>query len=125
MSTQTEMNFDAMSKQVLPTIVQRFFNFHAKHPEIYKQFKKYTKDLLGPKPNRVIGAQMIIEKIRYEMLLKEDDIEIYKINNSFTPGYARLFLQEHPRYHGLMPIKESIFDDYIDISANKKTDEKV
>lgn len=109
---QQTMNLESSAD--MPKAVQKFFDFHARNPEIYKQFKRFTKELLGSKPTRTIGSQMIIERIRYELFLnKQDEREEYKINNNYAPGYARLFVKDFPEYDGLIRLRGSIFDDYI------------
>lgn len=120
---QIKLDFNPSIKSIVanidestPSIVRRFFEFHRKHPEIYKHFKKYAHDLLGSRPTRTIGSQMIIERIRYEIYLTEDDVEIFKINNSFAPGYARLFMHDHPEYNGLINTRDSMFDEYIPLN---------
>ena len=115
----TANNFSLSLEGMAPT-VRRFFEFHQRHPEIYRHFIKYAKDLLGAKPNRAISSQMIVEVIRYNILLKEDDVELYKINNDFAAGYARLFMRDFPRYNGLITTRKSVYDDYFDNNKSIK-----
>lgn len=109
-----QQTIDFQASADMPKAVQKFFDFHARNPEIYKQFKRFTKELLGSKPTRTIGAQMIIERIRYELFLNQmDEREEYKINNNYAPGYARLFMKDHPEFDGLIRLRTSIFDEFI------------
>jgi hypothetical protein len=96
----------------IPKIVKRFFEFDNNHPEIYKYFQKFALEAIGDKPTRTVGAQLIAERIRWEIIIKEDKTEDFKFPNEFVPGYARKFMQLNPRYRGLINTRSSVFDPY-------------
>lgn len=96
-----------------PDKVKRFERFHMKHPRVYREFKRKALKVFGRKPTRVVSGRMIFESVRYDIYIMQDDEELYKMNNNYCPAYIRMFEKEFPRYAGLMPTKESIFDSWI------------
>lgn len=83
------------------TIAKAFEHFHAQNPAIYDLFKRYAYHLLREKGKKLISSKMIINRIRWEKYV-ETTSKDYRINDAFTPHYARLFIADHPEY------KESI-----------------
>ena len=106
---QTALEFDKDK----PAKVKKFEKYHAKHPRVYKAFRKKALDLIGKKPIRVISGRMIFESVRYDIFIQNDEAEIYKLNNDYCPAYIRLFIRNHPAYAGLIKIKDSVFDNWI------------
>jgi hypothetical protein len=51
---------------------------------------------------------MIIERIRWETMIKAK--QGFKISNSMTAFYSRLFTLENPTYSNLFKFKPSVFD---------------
>ena len=70
-----------------------FAQFDRDHPEVYKYFCKFTKQAIA-KGYKRIGAKMITERIRWEVMLEYGERE-FKINNNYTSRYARKFMKEH------------------------------
>ena len=117
---ETQANYQS---SVTPKMVKRFFEFDHQNPRIYKYFKKFAIAALGKKPNRTIGAQFIIERIRWEIVLHEDHTEEFKLPNEYAPAYARKFMDENPRYFGLINIRKSVFDDYFECTQKPNENE--
>lgn len=74
-----------------------FKNYHAQSPDIYREFKKLAFQLINRGYVR-LGAKQIFEVIRWHTMVEGNDH--YKVNNSFTSDYARLFESDHPIYDG-------------------------
>ena len=74
----------------------KFLNFHNENKEVYELYKKYALELIESGRNK-IGSKMIVERIRWETIIRTKG-DIYKINNNYTCYYARLFIREFPRY---------------------------
>jgi hypothetical protein len=73
--------------------MKNFQKYHAENPHIYNEFKSLA-NLLISRNYKHIGAKQIIEYIRFNTMITGNDR--YKINNSYTSDYARLFEEEHP-----------------------------
>ena len=79
------------------SIDQSFHEFHRGHTEIYNLFRQYALYLINDKGKKKIGAKMIVERIRWNVFVNVTDAD-YKINNSHTSRYARMFIDEYPQY---------------------------
>ena len=95
------------------SIRDRFITFHKANPEVYDLFEKFTFQAIEAGMKKV-GAKFIFERIRWEIAvstvgsgycvsLKKD----LKLNNNFTPWYARLFIARHRSYKGLFELRDS------------------
>lgn len=75
-----------------------FFEYHKKNPSIYEKFKEVTFQAIT-KGFKHYGSKGIFEQIRWLRGgdLKEDG---FKVNNLYTPTYARLFEKDHPEHKG-------------------------
>lgn len=123
MTETKQMSLDLNYPTEQPKLVKRFFEYHKANPEIYRKFKHYAFELFTAKPTRRIGAQIIIERLRYDVYLNPDRLDDeFKLPNEFGPAYARMFMDDHSRYNGLITIRTSIFDDYFECTKNKNNE---
>lgn len=77
-----------------------FEQYHAENPAIYiyEAFEKYTFIAIS-KGFKHFGAKAVFEWIRFQTgIFGTGD---FKVNNSFTPDYARLFEKNHPQHSGI------------------------
>ena len=82
-------------------------NYHKANPEIYQMFCTFTMKAISA--NRSIySSKMIVERIRWETMIKAK--QGFKISNSMTAFYSRLFTLENPAYSNLFKFKPSAFD---------------
>jgi len=81
-----------------------FWDYHAQNPIIYEKLKIYAKQLKDSGRNR-FGIRAIFERIRWDMYIeyKNDD---FKLNNTFSPFYARLLIFDHPEFDGFFETRE-------------------
>lgn len=75
-----------------------FAQYHARNPQIYEEFKRFTFELISA-GHRRLGSKQIIERIRWETMISTDGI--YKVNNNYTVDYAYLFEHDYPGYAGI------------------------
>jgi len=75
-----------------------FAQYHAKNPQIYEEFKRFTFELISA-GHRRLGSKQIIERIRWESMITTDGI--YKVNNNYTVDYVYLFEHDYPGYAGI------------------------
>jgi len=78
--------------------MKTFQQYHEDNPQIYEAFKKYAFQLINRGYKR-IGAKQICEIIRWHSMVGGDGI--FKVNNNYTSGYARLFMEDFPKYDGI------------------------
>lgn len=89
------------------SIKDRFIEFHKANPEVYDLFERFTGDAIDSGMKR-IGSKFIFERIRWEMFVATKGAgycvaskRLLKLNNDFTPWYARLFMAKHREHVGL------------------------
>lgn len=76
-----------------------FEQFHKENPQVYKLFKDIAMELIEA-GHQHIGSKMIWEVIRYKTSIRKDAPKRgdLKLNNNYTPYYARQFCQEFPQH---------------------------
>lgn len=79
------------------TIEARFNNFHAANPHVYELFKRFAFEAIKLGARR-ISAKFILERVRWESMIKTRGAHGFKLNNDFTSRYARLFIAEYPTH---------------------------
>lgn len=89
-------------------LLAKFLIYHKENPHLYDAFKKYTIYAIE-RGYKHFGAQMIIEKIRWETGVEARNSE-FKISNDSAAFYARLFMLEHPSYANYFRTRPSVAD---------------
>lgn len=74
-----------------------FLLYHKENPEIYEAFKKKALEA-ARKGFKHYGSKGIFELIRWETGVSGSDG--FKVNNKYTPNYARLFEKDNPYLKG-------------------------
>lgn len=89
----------------------RFAEYHLENPHIYQKFRYFTLVAIES-GYKHIGAQMIIERIRWQtgVVSKNSD---FKINNDYAAFYARMFMAEYPSYSSYFRTRQSEADKII------------
>ncbi|MEK9724416.1 MAG: hypothetical protein VW405_13170 [Rhodospirillaceae bacterium] len=82
----------------------RFEAFHEANPNVYRLFERFTKEAIAAGRVR-IGAKAIFERMRWYFAF-ETTGDTFKLNNSFTSFYARLFMADHPEHADLFETRE-------------------
>ena len=85
----------------------QFLQYHRTNPQIYREFKRMALATIA-KGFKHYSAKGIFEIIRWHTGVQGSDG--FKVNNNYTPYYARLFEKEHPQYKGFFFTRESKFD---------------
>lgn len=85
---------DGMFAGVDPRIRERFSNYHIANPQVFTLFLHYSFELIDA-GRAYYGARSIIERVRWEMNLTTSG-DVFKINNDFSPLYARLVIYHFP-----------------------------
>lgn len=91
-----------------------FLRYHFDNPHIYDAFRSYALRAIA-RGYRHWGAKGVFEVIRWESAVRGDDE--FKINNNYTPLYARLFMNEHPEHEGFFRLRDSRFDAVVGSAA--------
>lgn len=76
---------------------ERFEQYHREHPEIYAEFERLAKQLIFAGRTHY-SSDGILHIIRYNTALRGKGD--YKINNNYSPDYARMFESNYPEHEG-------------------------
>jgi hypothetical protein len=83
-----------------PTIDGFFESFKA-NPEIWHLFERYALEAIHAK--RKVGAKAIMERVRWESEVERG--KEFKVSNSWTAYYARIFAIKHPAFRSYFDFK--------------------
>ena len=99
---------------------EKFKELHKNKPEIYEEFCRIAKALIG-RGHKQYSAYGVMHIVRFSVwkegvtMQPEED---FKISNNMTPFYARLFIRDHPErddFFVTKPIKVQGFkEEWID-----------
>lgn len=84
--------------------LQAFKKYHFERPNIYSLFDEYAK-MMAETGRKRYSAKCIMERIRWDQDMKYREGE-FKISNSFTSLYARLFVYMNPEYKDFFQFKK-------------------
>lgn len=73
--------------------------FHAKHPEVWLLFDKYTRDRIE-KGFKNYSAKAVFERIRWDTDVGGDGKTEFKVGNNFPAFYARAWMDAFPEHEG-------------------------
>ena len=99
MSEQIEFGLDSKK-----TIQEQFLTFHRKNPAIYDYFKQFALEM--QRSRGLISANMVINRIRWEVMVKTKSDDGFKVNNNFSSRYARMFIDEFPEHKDRISFRE-------------------
>ena len=90
---------------------EKFKRFHTANPDVFDMFEHFTLEAVGSGMKKV-GAKFVFERIRWELYVKTKGAghcvatgRDLKLNNNFTPMYARMFMTKHKAHIGLFEIR--------------------
>ncbi len=88
------------------TIDERFADFHAKNPHVYRNLVMLAFEDEGKPKDKKRSISALIEDLRYEYEDRtEFDPKDYKINNNFASRYSRLIMANEPRLAGQFEVR--------------------
>ena len=96
------------------TIAQAFAEYHAANPAVYDYFHKFAmKAILAGKEK--LSFKLIGNVIRWEIYLNTDERTLFnqdgklirfKLNDAYISHYARLWVENNPRYAHMVEFRE-------------------
>ena len=76
---------------------QAFLAYHEAHPTVYARFEALALEAARAGRER-FSARVIFGRIRWDQALDADDGSGFKLNDHYSPYYARLFMRDHPEF---------------------------
>ena len=99
MELQLEL-FTNLAPQRGETIEERFLEFHALNPHVYRNLVSLARRLKASGQRRT-SMKFLIERLRWEYIEKTNRSgDEYAINNDYTSRYARLLMDTCPDLNG-------------------------
>lgn len=87
------------------TMAARFAAYDAAHPEAWAAIVRFADEALDAGARR-FGMRAILERVRWERLVKPDAAETYMVNNNYAGFYARKLAALGPRYADALELRE-------------------
>ena len=88
---------------------KRFEEYDQANPEIYELFKTFAFEMIFA-GRRHYSARTVIHRIRWHTDLHARTNDGFKINNDYSPFYARKFESEFPQHMGFFAKRSSAAD---------------
>ena len=92
-----------------PEAEEKFATFHAAHPEVWGYFLQFAFQVIR-RGYKNYGARDLLHRIRWETSVVEGG-KPFKINNNWSPYYARMFHRTYPEHVGFFRNRKSRADD--------------
>jgi len=92
-----------------PSSQAKFDAFHAANPHIYDLFINFAFRAMRKGRTRY-SARTLLHVIRWHTTVETDDPAGFKINNLWSPYYARLFETDYPEHAGFFEKRKSQAD---------------
>ena len=77
----------------------RWLAFHQANPHVYEMFKMFAFQAI-PAGRTKFSARMIWQRMRWHTAIEVCDGADFKLNNNYTPYYARQFMEDYPEFDG-------------------------
>lgn len=88
----------------------QFMVFHEEHPAVFREFVKLAFKMIAA-GRRHYSARTIWSVMRYHRHVKTTDSAGFKLNNNYTPYYARLFHATYPEYDAFFSTRKANADE--------------
>jgi hypothetical protein len=91
-----------------PRVVE-FEEFHKNNPHIYSAFKRFARE--AKRVRNHYSARDIIHRIRWYTAIESKDKDGFKINNNWSPFYARMLQAEDPAFQDFFRNRKAAADE--------------
>jgi hypothetical protein len=101
---QCERDWRTIFPQADPTLIERFVQYHAGNPHVYREFASRAHHMKNVRERKHYSQWTIICSVRYD-IDKETKNHVFKINNDFIALYVRLLIHDSPEYDGFFELR--------------------
>jgi hypothetical protein len=99
------------------TTAERFETFHRENPHVYRTLRRLAMEWVNTTGSQRVGIKSLFEVARWQLAIQTNDAE-YRLNNSYTPFYARLLMAENAELDGIFVLRVSEADLWITARAS-------
>ena len=92
-----------------PGRFERWLEFHRANPSVYELFRSFAMQAVNAGMRR-LGARVIWERIRWYVHIETNTADEFKLNDHYTPYYARLLMLREPQLAGVFSRRDARFD---------------
>lgn len=85
---------------------QQFDEFIEKHPEMWAEFVRYCRTLKFTRGFKHYSARTIISVMRFHSDVDSRPGDQFKINNNWSPYFARKLIEEDARFAGFFEFRK-------------------
>lgn len=103
------MNFEFEFGRPDSLLVRQFKRFHRENPDFYRLFIRFSLQAASAGRER-FSARTVLHRIRWYTSI-ETRGDVYKVNDHWSPFYARLFEHDFPEHAGLFEMRHAAADD--------------
>lgn len=95
-----------------PTTADKFDDFHRNNPHVYSLLVGLSREWIATTGIAKLGMKMLFERARWNLAIATKSAD-FKLNNDFTPFYARLIMDQERDLAGIFSLRRSAADDVI------------
>lgn len=78
----------------------QFLEFHGDNPRVYKLFCQLTRRVIK-RGHKKYSSRTVWHQMRWHTtIVAPDKYSDFKLNDHYTPYYARLFMTDNPKHDG-------------------------
>lgn len=88
---------------------EAFERFHVANPQVYQLFRRFTLEAVNAGRKR-FSARTVLHRIRWYTAVETADPSGFKVNDHWSPFYARMFIEDHPHLEGLFVTRTAYAD---------------
>jgi hypothetical protein len=82
-------------------ITSAFLKFHKENPQVYFELRNLALRWQARFPNKRCSISMLYEVLRWNLSLRINSTDEFKLNNNFRSRYARMLISCNPEFAGL------------------------
>lgn len=92
---------------------ERFERFHADNPHVYDTLVRFAREWRRETGREKLGIAMLVERARWDLIIRTQSQDEYKIANAHRAFYSRLIQYQESDLDGMFDIAESEADNWI------------
>lgn len=86
--------------------------FHREHPKVWELFVQFTFELIDRGFKHYSAQHGVFARIRWETDQADvDGRSMFKLNNNYSPFYARRFMKMYPQHNGFFRVRKQTSKD--------------
>lgn len=97
----------------MPKITREFWKFHHENPNVLRDLIGLAQQVRAAGQHQW-GMKSLFEVLRWQIALKTQSGDGFKLNNNYTAFYARLIEKVDPRFVGFFIERRSEADNMFD-----------